>query len=442
MIWALFASLIVAGVIASGSNSFRAVDAMASADFSAAGQARTVAEAGLVDALAWFRRQQTQPVTTFAPKRDLIANPVVNETDDASVGLIRDYEIAPSLWARYVVKKPIAAETFTDANANGRYDYGESFTDTNASGVRDAARETRDVSLDRGMPGMGTVWRIESRGTVYNRPNLAVALGVGPNTRIASVLLASEIRRLTIIPPGAAAISSKTGSTIVIGARGRISGTSLGAGIVYSMSSGTPTIATPTDVTGNPSKGTVPSYLDAVDNVFGVSLPELRAMADADWISASKFPARIGDYSLNIVPGPITFDTARSLRGTGVVVVVGDCTLTAGNNAFFNGVLYVQGNLVMRGPTYFRGAVIVTGTVDIAGSGGDYSESTYDPIIISQILTLLGQYRFSTSPYVPAAAMPDGAADEDGLVRLQKSGRTLPGGNLPVSLGSSLKPPP
>jgi hypothetical protein len=56
------------------------------------------------------------------------------------------------------------------------------------------------------------------------------------------------------------------------------------------------------------------------------------------------------------------------------------------------------------------------------------------------VLKTLGQYRFSTSPYVPANALPDGTADEDNLIRMQKSGRTLPGGNLPTALGNSLPP--
>jgi hypothetical protein len=85
--------------------------------------------------------------------------------------------------------------------------------------------------------------------------------------------------------------------------------------------------------------------------------------------------------------------------------------------------------------------VIVTGTVDIAGSGGDYSEIIYDGGIVTQVMQLLGQYRFSTSPHEPSTTLPDGTPDEDNLIRLQKTGRTLPGGNLPPELGNSLPPP-
>jgi hypothetical protein len=152
------------------------------------------------------------------------------------------------------------------------------------------------------------------------------------------------------------------------------------------------------------------------------------------------FPSPIGQDTLHVVPGTITFDATRPLKGTGVVIVLGDCSIVAGSNSFFNGVLYVQGNLTIRGPVYLRGSVISTGGIDIAGSGGDFSELIYDGPLIKQILTLIGQYRFSTGTFNPPTSLPDGLPDENGLVRLQRSGLTLPGGNLPTALGDSLPP--
>src|SRR5688572_10705452 len=80
LIWALFATFVIAGVIMSGTSTRRSLDTMAAIDFSAQGQADAVAQAGLVDGYAWFRRQIVQPVVTFAPRRDLTATPPVNET--------------------------------------------------------------------------------------------------------------------------------------------------------------------------------------------------------------------------------------------------------------------------------------------------------------------------------------------------------------------------
>ena len=437
LVWALFACLVIAGIVAAGSQSIVAVDKLGQVEFHADGHARAVAEAGLVDAFAWFRRQQTQPVVTFAPKLDLAATPVVNETDDASIGLVRDFEIMPSVWGRYEVRKPVAAETWTDSNANGLYDNGEAFTDTNGNGRHDAERETRDVSTARGLAGAGSVWRIESHGTVFRRPNAALPLGTAPNTRLSSITIAAEVRRMVIVAPAAAAVCVKTRGGITIGNRTRIAGGTKG-GIVGLTGTGTPVITGTPEITGTPANGTVPSYDDTINTVFGVSLAELKGMADGSYATASAFPAPIGDYTLNVVTGPITFDAARQLRGTGVVVVIGNCTVTDGSNSFFNGVLFVQGNLTIRAPVYFRGTVIATGTCDIAGSGGDYSEIDYDAGIISQTLLMLGQYRYSTGAYIPSNRLPDGMPDENDLIRLQKSGLTLPGGNLPVLLGKSL----
>jgi hypothetical protein len=440
LVWALFCTLVIAGIVVSGTDSFLAVERMGATDFAADGQARAVAEAGLVDAFAWFRRQQTQPVTTFAPQRNMLANPVVNETDDPVPGLVRDYEIMPSLWGRYEILKPVAAEAFTDSNGNGLYDYGEAFTDTNGNGRRDPATNTRDVSIERGQAGAGSIWRIESRGTVYRRPDLTLALGQGPNVRVSSITVAAEIRRLVIVAPATAAVCTRNGSGINIGTRTRIAG-GLKGGLIYLTGTGTPVISSTAELTGSPNKGTTASYVDSVDSVFGVNITQLKGMADGSYSDPAAFPDPIGDFTLNVVQGPITFDATRSLKGTGVVVVTGNCTINANSDAFFNGVLYVQGNLVVRGPVFIRGTVIVTGTVDIAGSGGDYSEINYDAGLISQVMTLLGQYRFSTAPYVPSPMLPDGTPDEGGLIRLQKSGATLPGGNLPTALGDSLPPP-
>jgi Tfp pilus assembly protein PilX len=438
LIWALFAAMVISGVILSGTNTFLAIRSMGTADFRADAQARSVAEAGLVDAYAWFRRQTTQPVAAFAPVRNLAAVPAINETDDASVGLVRDYEIIPSLWGRYEVRKTKVAETWTDANANGLYDYGEAYTDSSGNGKRDPATETRDVSAERGLSGAGTVWRLESVGTIFKRPDQVAALGTGPNVRVASVRLAAEIRRLAIVPPGTAAVCARTLSTVALGNRSRLTGGTK-SGLVGPSGSGTPTLSG--EITGTPASGTIPlPYNDTIPQVFGVSLTELKAMADGSYTTTTNFPSPIGDYTLHVMEGAITFDATQPLRGTGVVVVVGNCTLAASSNSFFNGVLYVQGNLQIRAPVYLRGTVIVTGSVDIAGTGGDYSELIYDGAMISQVLKTMGQYRFSTAPYQPARLLPDGTADEGDLIRMQKSGRTLPGGNLPTALGNSLPP--
>src|SRR5688500_13987097 len=164
LIWASTTMLVVGGVIMAATVNLRSLDEVTRADFSAQGQAQEVAEAGLVDAYAWFRRQQVQPVATFAPKLDLAANPPLNETEDPTQGLVRTFEITPGVWGRYTVRLGRAPEVFNDKNRNGYFDGGDTFTDTNGDGEWSPGTGTRDVTRERGLAGTGTVWLLWSEG--------------------------------------------------------------------------------------------------------------------------------------------------------------------------------------------------------------------------------------------------------------------------------------
>jgi hypothetical protein len=392
LIWTLAVLLVLTGLIAAGIEQDSALDRSARMELAVRGQARAVAEAGVVDAYAWFRRQQVQPVTTFAPRRDIAASPPVNETDDPTVGLVREYEIAPNLWGRYEVRLTVPAESFIDGNGDGVWEAGEAFTDTDGNGHWDDVRETHDVSLLRGLPSAGSVWLIVSHGILFNRPRADLPLGTAPNDRISASDVATEIRRLTVTPPSAAAICATTGSKVTLGSR---------AAVAYSSSSGSPTIIAGAEVTGTPATTSVPSYDGSIDGVFGVPLSELKSMSDVSTSDPSTIGAPIGEYTLNVVDGDITFDETRPLRGTGVVVVLGSCTIADSSNSFFNGLLWVRDNLTVRAPCYLRGAVVAGGTVDVRGTGGDYAEIERDSSVISELLQTMGQYRHSKSLYVP-----------------------------------------
>ncbi len=155
LLWATLTIMFIAGVVMAGTDDLKAVDDMTKAEFSSQGQAIEVAQAGLVDAFAWMRRQTEQPVEVFAPQLDLDAVTTINETDDPSKGLVRTFEISPGLWGRYEVLKGIPAESYVDADQNGIFDVGEGFTDTNGDGRWTTGRHTRDVTTERGLPGSG-----------------------------------------------------------------------------------------------------------------------------------------------------------------------------------------------------------------------------------------------------------------------------------------------
>ena len=405
MLVAVFALLLLGGIIMAGTDEALSGRRSAHAVASNPARAREIASAGLADALSWFRRQRVQPVGVFAPARDLAADPPVNETDDPSIGLVREYEIAPSLWARYEVRVGTAAETYTDTNANGYFDDGEPFTDADGDGTWDRAAGTRDISALRGEVASGTVWLIESHGFIFARPDDSLPLGQGHNTRLAVVSIGTEIRRMAIAPPSAAAICAAQGGNVVLGNRSRIRG-GLGAGVAYAESTGVPTREGGSEVVGSPSTTSVPGYDGDLKAIFGLDLTQLKSMADLSTMDARILPGDLGEFTLTVVEDDVVFDAARPLRGTGVVVIQGSCAIVGGSNSFFNGLLWVRDDLSILAPVYLRGLCVSEGSVDVRGTGGDYSELDYDDKIIDDLLVRMGRYRRSKSLFVLGDRVP------------------------------------
>lgn len=399
LLYVLFAVIVIAGYVLFGVQADLALDLATRVQVETPAQARAVAEAGLVDGFAWFRRQSVQPVTTFAPRRDLTTIPPTNETDDPTIGLIREYEVAPDLWARYEVRLSVPAEPFVDTNLDGLYGDSESYTDTNGNGQWDAARETRDVSAARGQPGAGSVWLLVSHGMIFARPRQDLALGEGPNQRQSISRVATEIRRLALTPPAESALCVARGDQVTLGARVRIRGSG-GGGVVYGSSTGSPAIDGSSEITGSPSTAAVPDYDGSIDAVFGVGVSALKSMADLSTTDASTVPAPLGEYTLTVIDGNAVFGATRPLRGTGVVVVLGDCTISDGSNSFFSGLLWVGGDLTIRAPAYLRGTLLVQGRFNAQGTGGDYVEVDFDDGILGEILALMGQYRHTKAIHV------------------------------------------
>src|SRR5690606_15406859 len=65
-----FFAIIVAGLVATGTLVLSSTRTRTEVNFRLHGQAAQFARAGLTEALGWFRRQTTQPVTVFAPVLD------------------------------------------------------------------------------------------------------------------------------------------------------------------------------------------------------------------------------------------------------------------------------------------------------------------------------------------------------------------------------------
>ncbi|MFH0962856.1 MAG: hypothetical protein V2A58_02465 [Planctomycetota bacterium] len=397
------ATLILMGVMLSALLVFRTTREVIQNELNYHGQAVNAAKAGLVDTLAWFRRQTEQPVQVFAPERDLDASPPVNETDDPAIGLVREYQISTKehVWGRYEVR----------------------------------VRVVRDITEERNLTGQGRCWYIESKGYVFERlennytpdgfyymyetadgtVRRKVALGgydyetetTEPDGALverhderlvrilASSRVSTELRRLSIVPPADAAVCLSRANWATLGNRCRVSG-GPGYGLVYPNGTGSPSINSGAELTGTPPRGgaSPSTYLLDMEDVFGVTKQELRTLSDIYTTDPSSLPAELPDYQLVYIDSDVTWTASKPLRGTAIVYVDGNVTLASNSSSYFSGVLYVEGDYTQQAPSLVLGTLMVKGHFSISGLG-DYSELDFDAGVRQRLLMITGQYRFS-----------------------------------------------
>jgi hypothetical protein len=345
------------------------------------GQSFNVASAGVTDALVWFQKQPTQPVAAFAPQRDLSATPPVNDTENSSIGIVRTFPVSPlgNVWGRYEVR----------------------------------ASNVIDVSVQRGKTGAGTIWQFDSYGLLFVDRNGDSQLtwtdtnGNGvfdrgePGEVIAMTKVRAEAQRLSLVLPGGnAALQGYTCSTINLtsgASSNRVLGSSTGIGIACRSGTGSPA-TTGATLTGSPKiQSTVSPYNDGVPSVFGITQAELVTLANLKASSVASLPDPLPAMSLVVVQGDATFTNAHPLVGSGILVVFGNLVISAGSN--FNGVIYVTGTCSQSGPSQILGSVVSHGGIALAG-GSDITEVDWDPIIVQQVRSALGGYRFTRTEYV------------------------------------------
>ncbi len=342
------------------------------------GQAANVAQAGLVDALSWFRRQG-KVVTTFNPTiAPPPANPPINDTDDTSIGIVRTYQVsAPGrLMSRYEVRLGVAAA-------------GTGVLDISASKGKSATGGTA-----------GTVWQLESVGTVWVQNDTAKKYNVSPNVILSQQTFRTEIQRIAVaLPDGGAALYSGNCDKVTIGAKTKIDG-GPAIGISCHAGGGSGPVINGT-VTGTTQKKTNSTAAYDIPSVFGVTTQELQGLADVNVTQITDLPATLPSMSLIVINADAVFTDARQLSGSGILVVFGNLTVSSGSDSDWSGVIYATGNIAIAEPSLVSGAIISasnTSTVTI-NSGSDIAEVDYAPSMISQIVAQMGQYRFSRSKY-------------------------------------------
>ena len=250
----IIAMVIVAGVVFAGVTTLRATQQSSEATFRVGGQAYHVARAGIIDAFSWFRRQASQPVTTFDPKLDLTADPPLMESDEPTVGIVRSFPITGDIWARYEVRRS----------------------------------EVVDVSSQRGYGTSGGVWVLRSHGMVYRLREPSKAWNEAPNHVLGTATLVTEIRRVTIAPPAQAALCIARADGLRVLSNGRIEGGDATAGVAHPPSTGSPLVTG--ELVGTPPLVSIDGYDWSVDTVFGVDIEQLRSMADDRILDGAEFP--------------------------------------------------------------------------------------------------------------------------------------------------------
>jgi hypothetical protein len=419
VIWAIAGLLIIVGTAFVGLQRLAAREAMDEAAFHYHGQALGVARSGLVDAIAWLRRQPDQPIVEFEPALDLLATPPVDETEDPAIGLVRTFELSGGLWARYEVRRGRPADPFTDANGNGAWDPGEAFVDLNApagpapagdlddgygDGAWTPAMWTRDVSGERGFETAGSVWRLEARGLVYRRPRGDLPLGAGANTLVSTAILATEVQRLTVAPPAAAALCVASPSGVTLSGLVRIRAPRLGVALASNYAS--LLLSGYAEVLAPLPHARIPDYRGTAEDVFGVDRTMLRSMADTSTSAAlGGVPVPLPDGHLVVHDGSVVFDAAHPLVGRGLLVVHGNVEILADSGASFTGILFCDGDLEITAPATIRGTVVVTGRATLNGYDGKSVELVHDPVAVTDLVSSLGLYRVTRALYVPDARL-------------------------------------
>jgi hypothetical protein len=334
-------------------------------------QADGVARTGLDETLAWFRRQEAQPVywknSVYAGRNYTYADqafmPDATDSLRPDIGLVQEYPLSQTagLWARFEVRRQ--AQDNTDPAA-------------------DDPRAAHDITgryFGVGEAGRGLCWSVEAAGIVF-KPRRPVTPGTAYNPAgdeiIARSRASTEFRRLEVKPPAYAALIVLDGKSFnpdfVTTGVNLEAGTD-GVALAY--------YAPPeADTDFSPFMETVPvdkRFKElpeefSVRSVFGTTLAGLKGLSDF-YVRGSALPERADaypEYGLIFIDGDAVFDDAHPFPKSGLVVVNGRMEKVRDVDVNFTGALYVTGDLVVQGPGHFSGVVMAEKRADIRGDHG------------------------------------------------------------------------
>jgi len=374
--------------------------------FKIQGQAANVAQAGLQDAVNWFKRQGTVNQTdtstpntckdaAFNPQYN--ADPTLRATDDAAVGLVKDLQIKGNIYGRYILRKQNCSNP-EDPHAVRDITHSKGKSPSPVPTFLDTGTSTNKLR------GMGVVWYLESEGILYERKNFAQTDGIfdlgpdqAPNRILRRATAGVEISQLSLNTDASPVTVYGAAGGHTFGTRLRLIGNTASGAAVH-WTNNNPTVNAQIQLPGGtPNKeGISPTVLenDFIGRTFSVTASELRGMADNIYTSINQIPDRI-PFSITYLDGNFTganaFTNTQSLTGGGLLFVNGNLTLNDSANSIFSGVIFVNGTLTMGRDNSLAGKVIARRFVSNPGSGQSMVE--HNSNIVTTVLQKLALYR-------------------------------------------------
>jgi hypothetical protein len=420
--------------------------------------ALNVARAGFEDGLSYFRRQPdgvyldaypayspTGPdwVTPWPQWPDAAFLPGGNDTDHYSQilasspltttagGIVRTVPLnsfsntatsvelkGSMLWGRYVLRRQNARNWSPGSNTCA------AFTDPEA--VHDLTHIRSE-----GKPGSGNYWSIFSRAYVFAYPNALTIPAAhegasllsaplrqynGRQLLLATASVYGELFRINFNQPnGALFVSGGNKVTVnnntLLNGQGspaivRADGTSALGACTSCINGGYGSaLKAPSVAYCFPGldKSRLKSMAVQIDptKVGGIScFPQSTDINYTDEVSRTSF-YYITTTGLSGNTLDFQANNARVMSGVGLAIIDGNLTIEAKNNSTWAGVIFVDGNVNLRGPAEISGILIATGTVSLGNASDNFKATVeYNSEAISTVQTFLQDFRVVTDSVV------------------------------------------
>ena len=362
LLMAVFVTLLILGVMLSSSLSFDSDNARSESLVDRERHASQLADAGLTEALGWFRSRTRQPVTSFRT---------------TSRALVRSFRIMDQLWGRFEV-------------------YPDNYEDHRLRAI-DRSLEVLDAEP-------GQIWQLHARAYIYLNKSPTTAFDQQPNHVLASAERTAELRRFKLFFPAMAAPCSGDAQGFYLGENVTVDSGGNGACLAVARGTGEPSLGE-ARVLGEPVLYVMSEYDDDDAAVLGAPLDVLARFADMVVRADQPFPTHLRKGSLILVEGDRVIENNTRITGEGALVLLGDFDLRRGCELDYTGIIYARQDFRIEGRIVLRGMLIGKKAIFIDGAAEDQSSLlVLDELVIDRIRKNLGRYRLSSS--MPTAADP------------------------------------